>query len=107
MKKTFQLKVANKNIDRQIDSIKNEVRKYIKREKSNRPPEGFNFWAFDCKFGKTADEATEIKFVDVTKSIDFAASEGYDSFYLELIARADIKKVKEIEELEDDEEISE
>ena len=82
-----------------VTTIKNEVRKYIKREKSKRPPEGFNFWAFDCKFGKTAEEATEIKFVDVTKSIDFAASEGYDSFYLELIARADIKKVKEIENL--------
>jgi hypothetical protein len=107
MKKTFQINVKNKNRDRQVDSIKNEVRKYIKREKSKRPPEGFNFWAFDCKFGKTADEANEIKFVDVTKSIDFAANEGYDSFYLELIARADIKKVKEIEELEDDEEISE
>lgn len=104
MKKTFQINVTNKNRDRQVDSIKNEVRKYIKREKSKRPPEGFNFWAFDCKFGKTADEATEIKFVDVTKSIDFAASEGYDSFYLELIARADIKKVKESNQENDDEE---
>ena len=105
MKKTFQINVTNKNRDRQVDSIKNEVRKYIKREKSKRPPEGFNFWAFDCKFGKTAEEATEIKFVDVTKSIDFAVSEDYDSFYLELVARADIKRVKERvdeeEEIED------
>ncbi|CAM3897783.1 DUF6172 family protein [Arcobacter cloacae] len=110
MKKTFQLNVSNKNRERQVDSIKNEVRKYIKREKSKRPPEGFNFWAFDCKFGKTADEASEIKFVDVTKFIDFAASENYDSFYLELIARADIKKVKEknnSNEEQNDEEIEE
>lgn len=98
MKKTFQLKVANKNIDRQIDSIKNEVRKYIKREKNKRLPEGFNFWSFDCKFGKSQEESSEIKFVDVIKSIDFAASENYDSFFLELVARADIKKAKEIEE---------
>ena len=95
MKKTFQLIVANKNKDRQVDSIKNEVRKYIKREKSKRPPEGFNFWAFDCKFGKTKEDAVEIKFVDVIKSIDLASTENYDSFYLELIARADIKKIKE------------
>ena len=93
-----------KNIDRQVDSIKNEVRKYIKREKSKRPPEGFNFWAFDCKFGKTAEEATEIKFVDVTKSIDFAVSEDYDSFYLELVARADVKRVKEKNQEVDEEE---
>lgn len=98
MKKTFQLKVANKNVDRQIDSIKNEVRKYIKREKNKRLPEGFNFWSFDCKFGKSQEESSEIKFVDVIKSIDFAASENYDSFFLELVARADIKKAKEIEE---------
>lgn len=98
MKKTFQLKVANKNVDRQIDSIKNEVRKYIKREKNKRLPEGFNFWSFDCKFGKSQEESNEIKFVDVIKSIDFAASENYDSFFLELVARADIKKAKEIEE---------
>ncbi len=98
MKKTFQLKVANKNVDRQIDSIKNEVRKYIKREKNKRLPEGFNFWSFDCKFGKSQEESSEIKFVDVIKSIDFAASENYDSFYLELISRPDIKKIKEIEE---------
>ena len=94
MKKTFQLKVANKNVDRQIDSIKNEVRKYIKREKNKRLPEGFNFWSFDCKFGKSQEESSEIKFVDVIKSIDFAASENYDSFFLELVARADIKKQK-------------
>lgn len=106
MRKTFQLKGLNKNIDRQVDSIKNEVRKYIKREKSKRPPEGFNFWAFNCKFGKTAEEATEIKFVDVTKSIDFAVSEDYDSFYLELVARADIKRVKERnQEVDEEEEI--
>lgn len=104
MKKTFQLNVANKNRDRQVESIKNEVRKYIKREKSKRPPEGFNFWAFDCKFGKTEQEAEEIKFVDVTKSIDFADNENYDSFFIELVARADIKKIKEKNETNNEEE---
>ena len=36
MKKTFQLIVANKNKDRQVESIKNDVRKYIKRERTKR-----------------------------------------------------------------------
>ena len=35
MRKTFQLKGLNKNIDRQVDSIKNEVRKYIKNRKNS------------------------------------------------------------------------
>ena len=106
MKKTFQLIVANKQKDRQVEAIKNEVRKYIKRERSKRLPEGFNYWTFDCKFGKTADEAAEIRFVDITKSIDIAASEDLESFYLELVARAEFRKPKEKnQENDEDEEI--
>ena len=95
MKKTFQLIVANKNKDRQVESIKNDVRKYIKRERTKRLPENCNYWNFDCKFGKTADEAEVIRFVDITKSIDIAASENLDSFFLELVARAEFRKPKE------------
>ena len=107
MKKTFQLIVANKNKDRQVESIKNEVRKYIKRERTKRLPENCNYWNFDCKFGKTEDEAVEIRFVDITKSIDIAASEDLESFYLELVARAEYRKPKERtqENSEDDEEL--
>ncbi len=100
MKKTFQLIVANKKKDRQVEAIKNEVRKYIKRERSKKLPEGFNYWNFDCKFGKTQEEATEIRFVDIIKSIDIAANEDLESFYLELLSIADNKKSKELEENE-------
>lgn len=105
MRKTFQLKVENKNKDRVVDSIKNDVRKYIKRERTKRLPENCNYWNFDCKFGKTTEEATEIRFVDITKSIDIASTEDYDSFYLELIARAEFRKPKEknLENNEDEE----
>ncbi len=98
MKKTFQLIVANKKKDRQVEAIKNEVRKYIKRERSKKLPEGFNYWNFDCKFGKTQEEATEIRFVDIIKSIDIAANEDLESFYLELLSKADNKKSKDLEE---------
>ena len=101
MKKTFQLKVTNKNVARQVDSIKNEVRKYIKREKSKKLPEEFNIWKFNCKFGKTLEEAKEIAFTDIIKSIDFAAAQDFDSFYLEIIAFADVKAVKNNDEKED------
>ncbi|MCT7911272.1 DUF6172 family protein [Arcobacter lacus] len=101
MKKTFQLKVTNKNVARQVDSIKNEVRKYIKREKSKKLPEEFNIWKFNCKFGKTLEEAKEIPFTDIIKSIDFAAAQDYDSFYLEIMAFADVKVIKNNDEKED------
>lgn len=95
MKKTFQLVVANKTKDRQVDSIKNEIRKYIKREKSKKLPDDCNFWNFSCKFGKTQEEANDINFVDIIKSIDKAAEENLESFYLEIIALAELRKAKE------------
>ena len=95
MKKTFQLIVENKNKDRQVDSIKNEIRKYIKRERSKKLPDNCNYWNFACKFGNTKEEAAEIRFVDVTKSIDIAVAENLESFYLELVALAEFRKPKE------------
>ena len=106
MKKTFQLIVENKNKDRQVDSIKNEVRKYIKRERSKKLPEKCNYWNFDCKFGKTEEEAVTIRFVDITKSIDIAANENLESFYLELVSKAENKQAKDKNQNnEEDEEI--
>ena len=94
MKKVFQIDVSNKTRERQIDSIKNEIRKYIKREKSKKLPEGFNACFFDCKFGQTKEDAKVINFVDVIKSVDLAQSENYESFYIEIIARAIFKEKK-------------
>ncbi|WP_419677553.1 DUF6172 family protein [Aliarcobacter lanthieri] len=100
MKKVFKLIVENKSIDRQVDSIKNEIRKYIKREKSKKLPEEFNFWQFECKAGKSQDEANNIEFQDVIKYVDFASSQKFDSFYLEIIAKAVFKEKKQ--QLEDE-----
>ena len=98
MKKVFQIDVSNKTRERQIDSIKNEIRKYIKREKSKKLPEGFNAWFFDCKFGQTKEDAKVINFVDVIKSVDLAQSENYESFYIEIIAKAIFKEKKNLHE---------
>lgn len=94
MKKLFLIDIPNKTRERQIDSIKNDIRKYIKREKSKKLPVGFNSWFFDCKFGQTKEDAKVINFADVIKSIDFAQKENYDSFYLEIVAKAVFKEKK-------------
>jgi hypothetical protein len=98
MKKAFQIDVSNKTRERQVDSIKNEIRKYIKREKSKKLPEGFNAWFFDCKFGQTKEDAKVINFADVIKSVDLAQSENYESFYIEIVARAIFKEKKNLNE---------
>jgi len=92
MKKIFQIDVSNKTRERQIDSIKNEIRKYIKRERGKKLPEGFNNWFFNCKFGKTSQDAKDINFSDIIKNVDYALNEQYDSFYLEIIAQAIFKE---------------
>ncbi|AXH11774.1 DUF6172 family protein [Halarcobacter bivalviorum] len=98
MKKTFKLKQENKHPDRVVDSIKYEVRKYIKREKRKTLPEDKDFWFFDCKFAIGDDEPKVIEFADITKSIDEAAKSEAETFYLEILARAEKRPEKEEEE---------
>ena len=85
MKKLFLIDIPNKTRERQIDSIKNDIRKYIKREKSKKLPIGFNSWFFDCKFGQTKEDAKVIFFADVFISVDFAHSGIYFSFFFDFV----------------------
>jgi hypothetical protein len=92
LKKTFNLQVENKNQDRNVDSIKNEIRKYIKREQKKSLPEGKDFWFFDCKFAKDEDTPKEISFADIIKFVNEAVEANSKTFYLEIISRAEERK---------------
>ena len=111
MKKTFLLTDANKDSQRVLESIKNNIRKYIKREKRKPLPEEFNFWKINCKFGKTEETAIEIRFEDMMKNINEASEQNLESFYIELIAQASTmnfkKKIEEVEIVDMPEEIME
>lgn len=98
MKKTFKLQVENKNTDRVVDSIKHEIRKYIKREQNKPFPEEMNYWYFECKFGKDSETPTEIPYSQLIRSVDEAAEAKCETFYLEIvsIAKKREKKVREI-----------
>jgi len=95
MKKTFKLNVENKKRERVVEAIKNEVRKYIKRERSKKLPKDTDFWQFECKYAKNGDLVKTIAFNDIIPSIDDAASSDTDSFYLEIIA-VGIQKEKKL-----------
>ena len=99
MKKTFQLTASNKEPARVVEAIKNEIRKYIKREKRKTLPEGMNVWNIDCRFAKDDAEPEVIQFQDITKCIDDAAALECKSIYLELLSKA-IKKERKIVESE-------
>ena len=57
MKKTFSLHAPGLADARVVEAIKHEVRRYVKRERSKRLPEGFEVWEFSCKVGSDPSSA--------------------------------------------------
>lgn len=87
MKKTFQLTNPKIKVARLIETVKYDIRKYLKRERKKKLPEGVDFWDFDCKFGHTAEEAKEIHLSEINKFIDDAEKLQLESFYVEILAK--------------------
>ena len=86
MKKTFPLSVPGHQPPRVIEQIKSDVRKYIKRERKKKLPEGVDFWDFNCKVG-LGDAAPEAKHVEeLVPAIDQAAATDSPSVYIEILA---------------------
>ena len=95
MKKSFKLKIPGRNDERVVEALKHDIRQYIKREKRKPTPQGADFWEFDCRFGFDESNAKAIAFSQITQSIDDAAANKFDSFYIEILAKAGRKKTKE------------
>jgi hypothetical protein len=88
VKKTFSLNQPGKHPDRLIEAIKNELRKYLRRENRRELPEEMAYWDFDCRFGPTEAGAEKIPPADVIKSVDKAKTAGWEQFYMEILVRA-------------------
>jgi hypothetical protein len=86
MKKVFPLKLPHKADPRVVEGIKNEVRKYVKREHRKKLPEGFDLWTFSCKVGPTAANATDCELGNLAAAIDTVASSGAPAVYVEIRA---------------------
>ncbi len=97
MKKTFKLTQANKHPDRVIESIKYDIRRYLKRERKKKLPGESAFWDFDCKFGKNLDDANLIKVSEITSCIDKAKESEWEEFYIEIISKPS-EKVRSVSE---------
>ena len=87
MKKTFQLTHPKIKPARMVDSIKSEIKKYIKRERNKTLPAGADYWDFDCKFALTEATADVIHLSEINKSIDEAVNAGAMSFYVEVLVK--------------------
>ena len=95
MKKIFKLQVENKQAERQLESIKNEVRKYLKRERKKKLPEDAIYWDFDCCFGQDKDDAKIINISELTVALDEAHTKEWKACYVEIIAKPSMKQVSE------------
>lgn len=95
MKKTFTLTNPKLQYPRQIEATKNELRKYLKRERRKELPEDVDFWDFDCKYGETEEFATDVHVAEIIKSIDLAEAKQLTSFYVEILAKPGIRSKRE------------
>ena len=87
MKKIFTFKSENKTPARQADSIKNEIKKYIARERRKDLPKDVDFWDFDCQFGDTDTDCKIIHVKEINKCIDQQLESGKEIFYIEILAK--------------------
>jgi hypothetical protein len=88
MKKTFPLKVPGNADARVVEAIKGEVRKYLKRERRKKFPEGFDQWDFACKVGLEQTTAETQSVDDLFPAIDAVAKTGALKVYVEVLASA-------------------
>ena len=95
MKKIFSLTHPKIKVARLIDGIKHDLKRYIKRERGKKRPEGVDFWNFSCKMGLTAERASEIHISDLGKGLDRAEEQGYESVYVEITAIPGCRTKKE------------
>lgn len=103
MKKVFKLIIPGKNKDRTIDSIKSDVRKYLKRERNKSLPEGVDYWDFDCKFGQNSETAQVIYTSEISKYIDEYSQNNSEEFYLEILSKPGYKKESSEDKVESQE----
>ncbi len=87
MKKTFELTHPKIKVARVVESVKHEVKKYLKRERNKTLPEGADYWDFDCKIGKSEQTADVIHVATINQQIDTIVGQDVTSFYLEILAK--------------------
>ena len=87
MKKTFSLVSERHKPARLAEQHKGDVKKYLKRERRKTLPEGVDFWDFECRAGKSAEEAVKCHEKELGKAINSALEAGWESVYLEIQAK--------------------
>lgn len=97
MKKIFPLQQKNKHPDRVLDSIKYDIRRYLKRERKKKLPEDATYWDFECRLGQNSETAQPLQASQLISALDKASESQWTQCYIEIIAQASFKKKTEPE----------
>ena len=95
MKKTFKLDHPKIKVPRVVDSVKHEIKKFLKKERKNPLPAGATYWGFDCKFGPSEETAVEVHLSSLTKNIDELVEKKIMTIYVEITAKAIVAAKKQ------------
>ena len=107
MKKIFKLTDEKKHEDRVLEAIKNDIRKYVKREKKkDLPDKSTMYWDFDCKVGATDKDAKVVVYEELIKALDAVKATGVSEIYVEILAKTVEKPLKIDKEVEQEEQHS-
>ncbi len=87
MKKTFTLESPKHKPARVIESIVSDVRKYLKRERRKKLPEGVDFWDFDCRIGPDSESAEVVHVSTLTSAVHKAPQNEWPVIYIEILAK--------------------
>lgn len=108
MKRTFKLEHPKIKVPRVVDSIKHDIKKYLKRERNKDLPADAMYWGFDCMVGESEATATEVHLSSLNKGIDELVANGNMTVYVEILAKpieasstGDISESHDSSELED------
>lgn len=93
MKKTFKLDHPKIKVPRVVDSVKHDIKKFLKKERKKNLPSGADYWDFDCKLGQSEETAVEVHLSSLTKNIDELVENNIMTIYVEITAKA-IEAVK-------------
>lgn len=94
MKKSFPTHSGNHKPARVIESIKGDLKKYLKRERNKKLPEGVDFWDFDCRVGLNADSSTACHVKEINSAIDELAIGEPEAIYIEILSKKGIRKTR-------------
>ena len=88
MKQTFKLVHPKIKVARIVDSIKHDIKKYLKKERSNKLPKDAKYWSFDCKLGLSEEMAAVIPQESLMSAIDEMVERKVETIYIEMTAKA-------------------